>query len=669
MRPNATRKELPKNYRSQKGLVQLTGRLFEPIFGSEAVQEPANASNPKGIERWLFATKNQADDAVSLGCGIAALRAEGIRYGDIAVLERTNRQLETLAKSLDDLGIPYLLESPGLLSTREGALVLGGLRLVADRSDSIAAAQILHILSDPEQETPDWLSERLTAIRGFHAANETDPDASRPPAYPWQDDSRLAAIERIERNIASPSVIMQQVIEALNLPSLLSVWGDAARRSSHLDSLLLHAAEYEETAIEAGLSATLTGLILHLEWLASERNDVRYPPLGHDAVALITYHSAKGLEWPVVVLSGLNSERDPDMWSPVVSGGDPTHDDPLAGRILRFWLWPFGYSDGQYGGLLSGTGLETDALQSPEGQSRTQQEQDENLRLLYVGVTRAKNKLVFAHRTNKYAWLSRLPNVDRILDCSQGEGEHALDDIETTLLIRQFNASMADAYRQVTPGSETWLSAQARPVSMASIDRYHRPSESPATTPPAEFCVENLPGTSYFPSGAREEHYADIGNAVHAYLAALPSMATLPQEKKEAIGARCIAAFSVGGFVAPSDLVAAGDRFVAWVGSKYPGAMWHTETNLTSPREDGGQWTGTVDLFLQLPAGGLVVIDHKSTPIRREHCAAKAATFSGQLRSYQEILNTMGENVIATWIHFPLAGVMAEMVPGDGDLP
>jgi hypothetical protein len=259
--------------------------------------------------------------------------------------------------------------------------------------------------------------------------------------------------------------------------------------------------------------------------------------------------------------------------------------------------------------------------------------------------------------------------VDTILDCSQGEGERALDDIETTLVVRQFDASMADGYRQVTPSCETWLSAQAALGSTPSIDRYHRPSESPAITPPAEFHVENLPGTSYFPSGAKEEHYADIGDAVHAYLAALPSMATLPQDKKEAIAARCIAAFAVGGFLAPSDLVAAGDRFVAWLGSKYPGAVWHTETNLTSPREDGGQWTGTVDLLLQLPGGELVVIDHKSAPIRREHCAAKAATFSGQLRSYRESLHTMGETVIATWIHFPLAGVMAEMVSGDADQP
>jgi hypothetical protein len=57
----------------------------------------------------------------------------------------------------------------------------------------------------------------------------------------------------------------------------------------------------------------------------------------------------------------------------------------------------------------------------------------------------------------------------------------------------------------------------------------------------------------------------------------------------------------------------------------------------------------------------VVVIDHKSAPIRREHCAKKAATYAGQLKSYREILQTQEIVVKATWIHFPLAGVMAEM--------
>ena len=47
---------------------------------------------------------------------------EGIRFGDIVVLEETNRLLPPLAVAFHSLGIPYLLESPGLLSTCEERL-------------------------------------------------------------------------------------------------------------------------------------------------------------------------------------------------------------------------------------------------------------------------------------------------------------------------------------------------------------------------------------------------------------------------------------------------------------------------------------------------------------------------------------------------------------------
>ena len=124
---SASRTELPDNYRSQAGLVQLVGKLFELVLGGEAVQRPKRPSITRGIERWICDTKNQTDDGIALSCGIAKLYSEGVRLGDIAVLERTNSQLKAIARSLDDLRIPYLLESAGLLATREGALALAAL--------------------------------------------------------------------------------------------------------------------------------------------------------------------------------------------------------------------------------------------------------------------------------------------------------------------------------------------------------------------------------------------------------------------------------------------------------------------------------------------------------------------------------------------------------------
>jgi len=655
--PDATRTELPNNHRSQRGLVQLVGALFEPIFGKDAKQEPKRPAEARGVERWVFDTKNQTDDATALACGIAKLKNEGIRFGDIVILERTNRLLPPIATAFDGLGIPYLLESPGLLSTREGAIVLAGLRIVADRSDSLAAATVVHLLSDPEQDTPDWVRERLQAVRD---TQDSDEEELSPDSYiPWSGDARFLRIEGIDRSLLSPTSIVQQVIESLDLPTLVQRWGDPARRCSNLDSMLRHAHEYEEVALDSGQAATLSGFILYLEQLEADELDLRYPPQGHDAVTLMTYHSAKGLEWPVVVLSGLNSDRSANMWSPVVTGGGESDESPLKGRTLRSWTWPFGKTDGPFGGLRTGSGLEDDALLSPEGQARTIRETDENLRLLYVGCTRARQKLVFAHRADKYAWLAQLDAVDSLLDCNFGEGEHELDGIDTTLVVRRLDADMIDDCRFEAKQQERWLALAgiANPPEFAP--RFHSPSQAPKASGDAKFETEDLPGPSHFPTGADEDQYAAIGDAVHSYLAALPSMLSLSDGAKERVAERCLSAFSVTGILAPSVLVSSGERFRQWVEKNYPGAQWHVETAASGPRAAGGDWNGTIDLVLQLPSGGVVVIDHKSAPIRRQHCAAKATQFAEQLAAYREVLTSVGETVESEWIHFPLAGVVA----------
>lgn len=651
---DATREELPHNYRSQRGLVQFVGNVFAAVLGDDARQEPKKPGVPRGLERWVFDTKNQTDDATALACGIAKLKAEGIRLGDIAILERTNRLLKPIAAALGDLGIPCLLESPGLLSTREGAMVMAGLRLVADRSDALAAATLIHIMGDPEKDTPDWIEERLGALATAKARDEAS------FCKPWEGDARLARIEEINRSLLSPAQIVPQVFEALELPELVSKWRDPARRCSNLDSLLRHSHEYEESSFEAGKAATLSGLILYLEQLETEKLDLCYPPLGHDAVTLTTYHSAKGLEWPVVVLSGLDSSRSPDMWSPVVTGGGQTNADPLAGRTLRSWAWPFGKTDGEFPKIRSGSGLEDRALASAEGQERADRDSSENLRLLYVGCTRAKNKLVFAHREEKCAWLAQLPAVDSLLKCSLGDGEHTLDGIDTSFVLRLLNSNMAENCRIAATQQQRWLSLTGNSNPREFMPRFHSPSQAPKETNAVTSHSEELPGPSFFPAGAEERQYASIGDAVHAYLAALPSMTAISAPEKATIAARCLSAFSVTGILSPADVVASGDRFLKWVADRYPGAQWHAEVVASGPRSAGGRWHGAIDLLLQLADGRVVVIDHKSAPIRREHCLAKAQQFTGQIAAYSEVLRTGGEKVETAWIHFPLAGVMVQ---------
>lgn len=659
------RMSLPDNHRSQRGLVQLIGALFTPVLGDSARQNPVREGAPRGIERWIFESNKQADDAVALACGIARLRKEGTPYGDIAVLARTNGGLAELAAALESLGIPYLLESPGLFATREGAMLLAGLRLVADRNDSLAAATIIHVLSDPDQPTPAWIDQRLNALRQIRGSGQADASAATRFQLPWEGDTRLSPLERIDRSVLSPSAVMQEVIEALELPGRIPAWGTPANRFANLDSALEHAREYEEQALRGGQAATLSGLILHLEQLAGQRLDMRFTSQGHDAVTLMTYHGAKGLEWPVVVLATLHFKRPPDMWQPTVSGGAVDHDNPLLGRRLRCWIWPFGQAGGPSDRLRTGSGLEVEALSCADGVERTSRDTEESMRLLYVGCTRAKEKLVFAHREGQYDWLSQLPEVDAILDPARAAGETVLEGIETTYVLRRLSAEQAEACRTATEGRTRWVAAPPPTSPSEQLDRFHSPSANASAeliadsgARGADFELVQLGGQPFFPSNLDGSQTMAIGHAVHAYLAAMPSLGRVDAATRAKVAERTIAAYSVGGLVPPTILVAAGERFQQWVNSMFSQATWHTEVPISGSRTLGGKWVGSADLLLQLARGEIVLVDHKSAPIRQQQCAAKAAEYSGQLSAYSEVLIGAGARLHSAWIHFPLAGVV-----------
>jgi ATP-dependent helicase/nuclease subunit A len=649
---------LPDNRRSQKGLVQFVGTIFEPIFGDDAKQNPVNASSDRNIERWLLNTRNQAGDAQALVSGIRALQDEGHRLGDMLVLERSNAGVETLANVLDESGIDYLFETAGLLSTREGVLAIAGMRLVLDRNDSLAAATIMHFLSSPDEPTPTWIIDRLTQRMYDRNAAQEDTGENRTWRHPWDGNTDLAGLEQIDRKTSSPHSICELVIEALQLSERIAFWGNVAQRASNLDSLLKHIAAYEDQMLGAGRAVTLGGAILFLEKMAEEDADIKYPPLGHNAVTIMTYHKSKGLQWPVVILSGLNSDRGPNMWQPLVSGGGEDATDSLRGRSIRAWYWPFGMNDARPPRRRTGTTLDAAATDSHEGKQQAANEIDENMRLLYVGCTRARSKLIFAHRRNKDRWLQRLPDIDTILPVECASGEHPIAGTDTTYVLRQLDESGPNELH----GQQATCWFAKSPLEQAPIfqPRFHSPSSLESVQERERaFTVTELPGGSHFPESLHEKDYAAFGDAVHSYLAALPSLRDAESVQKEAVASRCLSAFSVDGMLSPRVLVATGERFRQWVNETFPEAVWRPELSAIADRSGGGSWKGFLDLVLELPDQSVILIDHKSAPIQREHCGKKARQYSGQLAAYEEVLQAAGLTTQSSWIHFPLPGIVA----------
>ena len=102
------------------------------------------------------------------------------------------------------------------------------------------------------------------------------------------------------------------------------------------------------------------------------------------AVNVLTYHGAKCLEWPVVVLTDLEKGLNGHLFGLSASTvGEVYWRNPLAGRVLRFCPWPYGAQE-------KGVHLDDAAEASPEGVVAQEAARREALQLLYVGTIRAR---------------------------------------------------------------------------------------------------------------------------------------------------------------------------------------------------------------------------------------------------------------------------------------
>lgn len=670
---------LAKSWRSRPALVDLTSDVFARGFACDGVPESrvrleaaTTEDDAAGlgpvVERWRLPAKNLSEDAAHLAAAVRDLlldpdvrirdRATGVvrahRPGDVAVLCYQNSTCGNLARELAKLGVRAVLARTGLMATPEALLVLAGLRLFVDAQDTLAAAELARLVAYPASGDA-WLADLMTrpareafadleVVRRVVAARAADPHAGALAAL----DAVLEAVEARERCLE---------------------WGESAFRLANLDALRAHAVTYASLCASDGRGCTPAGLVAALVELADSGADARAVVTHEDAVHVSTWHSAKGLEWPITVLFDL--DHDPYFTALGVqvvadrAGFDLV--DPLAERWIRYWPTP-------YHPMQRKTPFHQRLLDAPETAAVREREERQARRLLYVGWTRARDRVVLAARPAGLAkgmvtLLKETDGTPLVVDPASGAEGPTADVVwcarPTTVRIRE-GAMLDPIRRDVTPG-----------------DGYDPPG--PRTYPPAVV----VPSSLVPPDGLRDdgaeidviaagaglavERYGDrlilrgdpemqlVGEAIHGFLAA--DRAALDADERRAIASGLLARWGVATALAPDDLLRASDRLRSWVDARFPGAVWHREWPLLHRQPNGTIIRGTADLVLE-HADGFAVIDHKSFPGSAEQAAARAAAFRGQLAAYAAAVATAtGRPVTGCFVHLPVLAAMVPLTP------
>ncbi len=630
---------LPHSHRSRPELVRLTSDIFQDSFKSQKIPkervrlEPFEDSEPEGmgtiVERWVLAAKNKSEQAAAVAAGVremledprSRVRVKGedqtreIRPCDIAVLCRTNDECKEVADSLEKIGVKAAIARPGLLGRPEARLVLCGLRLWLDPKDRLAAAELLRLgrfADSPEA----WLEKII------------EPGAL--------DDELIRKINsaREDFKFADLLQVFDRVAAAVDARGYCLCWGDSQKRLYNLDALRELVVAYTKSVSEGGAGGTLGGLLANLEQIGEESLDEQATVADESAVVVSTWHGAKGLEWPYVVIHSLDAgPRGSALGVRVVSQIEKFDlKNPLLGRWISYWPYP-------YTGLGTKSALKDRLSDHPADQTAREEEARERLRLLYVCWTRARDRLILPALEGRLA--------DGVLNLLDPPLKDAGDSTRVTWAGRKVDLLV----RNPAPGEET-----PRPPEPGEGYEPAGPQSHPkAFLNPSDMeGAGNIGEPETIDAGfdkRGDPNPGHLGDAIHGFFAA--DIDGLSDSERRSIATGLLLRFEVAEALDPYDLLKAGDAFKAWVNEKWPGAKWHREMPVMYKLDNGSIVRGFCDLALETE-DGWVVIDHKS-----HQTAEKAAEHTGQLQAYAGgISAATGKTVLGRWIHLPLAGAV-----------
>ncbi|MCT9089374.1 DNA helicase PcrA [Streptomyces sp. ASQP_92] len=362
--PSATTILLEQNYRSSQTILSAANAVIE----RNESRRPKNLWTDAGPGSQItgYVADTEHDEAQFVADEIDRLTDKGeAKAGDVAVFYRTNAQSRVFEEIFIRVGLPYkVVGGVRFYERKEVRDVLAYLRVLSNGEDTVPLRRILNVpkrgIGERAEAMIDALSlrEKITFPQALRRVDEAYGMAARSANAVKRFNALMEELRTIVDSGAGPAVVLEAVLERTGYLAELQASTDPQdeTRIENLQELAAVALEFEQERSEAdGAEGAGAGTLAEfLEKVALVADSDQIPDEEEDGsgvITLMTLHTAKGLEFPVVFLTGMEDGVFPHM------------------RAL--------------------------------GQPK---ELEEERRLAYVGITRARERLYLTRSSMRSAW-------------------------------------------------------------------------------------------------------------------------------------------------------------------------------------------------------------------------------------------------------------------------
>ncbi|KYH45280.1 DNA helicase PcrA [Branchiibius sp. NY16-3462-2] len=317
--PDAKTVLLEQNYRSTQNILQAANAV---IAGNDK-RRPKNLWSEAGDGSLIvgYVGDSEHDEASFVARTIDELGDEaGVRPGDVAVFYRTNAQSRALEEVFVRVGLPYkVVGGTRFYERREVKDALAYLRVISNPTDTVNLRRILNVpkrgIGDRAEGAVAALAdrERIPFIAALGRAADAPGIATRSVAAISAFTALLESLQKVRESGAGVSDLLEAILDQSGYLAELRKSPDPQDESriENLAELVAVAGEFDSNYPGAPLEDFLeqVSLVADTDEIPADDQEDR------GVVTLMTLHTAKGLEFPVVFLTGLEDGTFPHMRS------------------------------------------------------------------------------------------------------------------------------------------------------------------------------------------------------------------------------------------------------------------------------------------------------------------------------------------------------------------